>query len=94
MSPAAIHKIEKKGMTPTITSLMRIAGALGRSVGNLIEEHDRLRPVEVTRHQARPVISTSKSGLTLESVAGRYGPSSWPARRPPSSRAPRAGSSL
>ncbi len=74
VSPAAIHKIEKKGMTPTITSLMRIAGALGRSVGYLIEEHDRLRSVAVTRHDARPGISTSKSGVTLESVAGRYGP--------------------
>ncbi|MGI8441036.1 MAG: cupin domain-containing protein [Thermoleophilaceae bacterium] len=74
VSPAAIHKIEKKGMTPTITSLMRIAGALGRSVAYLIEEHDRLRPVAVTRRDARSLLTTSKSGVTLESVAGRYGP--------------------
>ena len=31
LSPAAIHKIEKSGMTPTITSLMKVATALGRA---------------------------------------------------------------
>ena len=31
ISPAAVHKIEKSGMTPTIASLMKIAAALGIS---------------------------------------------------------------
>ncbi len=38
MSPAAVHKIEKNGMTPTIASLMKIAAALGRSVSYFVEE--------------------------------------------------------
>ena len=29
LSAAAVHKIEKSGMTPTIASLMKIAAALG-----------------------------------------------------------------
>lgn len=74
VSPAAIHKIEKKGMTPTITSLMKIAGALGRSVSYIIEEHGALRPVTVVRAGERTTIHTSKAGLRLESIAGRYGP--------------------
>src|SRR6188768_1621732 len=38
LSTAAVHKIEKSGMTPTIASLMKIAAALGRSVSFFVEE--------------------------------------------------------
>jgi transcriptional regulator with XRE-family HTH domain len=74
LSPASIHKVEKSGMTPTITSLMKIAAALGKSVGYFIEESDNLRPVTVVRHDARPRLHTSKDGLVLSSISGRYGP--------------------
>ncbi|MGQ0670948.1 MAG: helix-turn-helix domain-containing protein, partial [Actinomycetota bacterium] len=30
VSPAAIHKIERNGMVPTITTLMKLAAALNR----------------------------------------------------------------
>ena len=62
LSPAAIHKIEKSGMTPTITSLMKVASALGRSVGYFIEEADPLRPVTVVRRDERAQLYTSKQG--------------------------------
>jgi transcriptional regulator with XRE-family HTH domain len=74
LSPAAIHKIEKSGMTPTIASLMKVAAALGKSVGWFIEESDPLRPVTVVRRGERARLYTSKQGLVLESVSGRYGP--------------------
>jgi len=74
LSPAAIHKIEKSGMTPTITSLMKVASALGRSVGYFIEEADPLRPVTVVRRDERAQLYTSKRGLELQNVSGRYGP--------------------
>jgi len=74
LSPAAIHKIEKSGMTPTITSLMKVASALGRSVGYFIEEADPLRPVTVVRRDERAQLYTSKQGLVLQNVSGRYGP--------------------
>lgn len=74
LSAAAVHKIEKSGMTPTITSLMKIASALGKSVGYFIEESDPLRPVTVVRGDQRQLLYTSKRGLALENISGRYGP--------------------
>jgi len=74
LSPAAIHKIEKNGMTPTIASLMKIAGALGKSVAYFIEESEPLRPVTLIRSDSRARLYTSKLGLTLDNISGRYGP--------------------
>jgi transcriptional regulator with XRE-family HTH domain len=74
LSAAAIHKIEKSGMTPTIATLMKIAAALGKSVGFFIEEGDALRPVTVVRGDERSRLYTSKQGLVLENISGRYGP--------------------
>jgi len=74
LSPAAIHKIEKSGMTPTIASLMKIAAALGKSVSYFIDESEPLRPVTHIRADERQRLYTSKQGLVLENVSGRYGP--------------------
>src|SRR3954453_23105880 len=74
LSPASIHKIEKSGMTPTITSLMKVAAALGKSVGYFIEESDGLRPVTVVHRDERTRLHTSKQGLVLNNISGRYGP--------------------
>ena len=74
LSPAAIHKIEKSGMTPTIASLMKIAAALGKSVSYFIDESEPLRPVTHIHADERQRLYTSKKGLTLENISGRYGP--------------------
>lgn len=74
LSAAAVHKIEKSGMSPTIGTLMKLAAALGRSVGYFIEEFDPLRPVTVVRRDERAELYTSKAGLTLTNISGRYGP--------------------
>ena len=74
LSAAAIHKVEKSGMTPTITSLMKIAAALGKSVSYFIDESEPLRPVTHIRADERSLLYTSKKGLTLENISGRYGP--------------------
>lgn len=74
LSPAAVHKIEKSGMTPTIASLMKIASALGKSVAYFVDEADPVRPVTVIRHGERAPLYTSKQGLVLENISGRYGP--------------------
>jgi transcriptional regulator with XRE-family HTH domain len=74
LSTAAIHKIEKSGMTPTIASLMKVAAALGKSVGYFVEEPDATRPVTVIRQDERTRLYTSKQGLVLENISGRYGP--------------------
>jgi transcriptional regulator with XRE-family HTH domain len=74
LSPAAIHKMEKSGMTPTIASLMKVAAALGKSVSYFIDESEPLRPVTHIRAGERQRLYTSKKGLTLENISGRYGP--------------------
>jgi len=74
LSTAAVHKIEKNGMTPTIASLMKIAAALGKSVGFFVEESDSARPVTMIRRDERSRLFTSKQGLVLENISGRYGP--------------------
>jgi transcriptional regulator with XRE-family HTH domain len=73
ISPAAVHKIEKSGMTPTIASLMKIAAALGKSVAFFVEEPST-PDVTVVRADSRAPVYTSKQGLDLRNVSGRYGP--------------------
>jgi transcriptional regulator with XRE-family HTH domain len=73
LSPAAVHKVEKSGMTPTIASLMKIASALGKSVSYFVEE-PATPDVSVVRAEDRQPVYTSKQGLDLRNVSGRYGP--------------------
>ena len=73
MSPAAVHKIEKSGMTPTIASLMKIAAALGKSVSFFVDEPSN-PDVNVVRGDERAQVFTSKQGLNLRNLSGRYGP--------------------
>jgi transcriptional regulator with XRE-family HTH domain len=74
VSPGAVHKIEKNGMTPTIASLMKIAAALGKSVGHFVDEDGGSRTATVIRAGERGRLYTSKQGLVLQNVSGRYGP--------------------
>ena len=73
VSPGTVHKIEKSGMTPTIASLMKIAAALGRSVSWFVDEDEAARATMVIRGDERARLYTSKAGLALENVSGRYG---------------------
>ena len=73
ISPAAVHKIEKSGMTPTIASLMKIAAALGRSVSFFVDEPDT-PDVNLVHRDERAKVFTSKQGLELRNLSGRYGP--------------------
>ena len=60
-------------MTPTIASLMKIAAALGRSVSYFVEE-PATPDVSVVRRDERAPVYTSKHGLDLQNISGRYGP--------------------
>jgi transcriptional regulator with XRE-family HTH domain len=74
VSAAAIHKLERSGMVPTIATLMKLANALNRPVSYFVDEESVIdRPVVYTAaDQGRPVY-TSKSGLELRSISGAYG---------------------
>jgi transcriptional regulator with XRE-family HTH domain len=73
VSAAAIHKIERNGMVPTVTTLMKLASALNRSVGYFVEEVEEARPTVVTRSKDRRPVFTSKVGLRLDGITGPYG---------------------
>ena len=74
ISAAAIHRIERNGMVPTIATLMKIAAALNRSVAYFVdEEADDSKQAVLIRADDRKRVYTSKSGLDLQGVSGPYG---------------------
>jgi len=74
VSAAAIHKIEQGGMVPTITTLLKLATALGRPVSYFVEEEGGLDDVAVfTPPEERRPVFTSHQGIELESISGPYG---------------------
>lgn len=75
VSAAAIHKIERNDMVPTITTLLKIATALDRPVTYFVELDDgQPEPVAFTPSANRPAVFTPHEGLTLEGVSGPYAP--------------------
>jgi transcriptional regulator with XRE-family HTH domain len=73
VSTASVHKIEKGGMTPTIATLMKVAAALGTSVSYFIDEDVAVPAAIVVRGDERARLYTSKTGIALDNVSGRYG---------------------
>jgi transcriptional regulator with XRE-family HTH domain len=73
VSSASIHKIERNGMVPTITTLMKLAQALNRPVGYFVDEVPQSEPVVHTRADQRRSVFTSKEGLELGGITGSYG---------------------
>jgi transcriptional regulator with XRE-family HTH domain len=73
VSTASVHKIEKSGMTPTIATLMKVASALGTSVSYFIDEDVAAPAAMIVRGDARARLYTSKTGIALDNVSGRYG---------------------
>lgn len=74
ISAAAIHRIERNGMVPTIATLMKIAAALNRSVAYFVDEDtDDSRQAILVRADDRKRVYTSKGGLDLAGISGPYG---------------------
>jgi transcriptional regulator with XRE-family HTH domain len=73
VSAAAIQRIEREGMVPTIATLMKIAGALNRPVAYFVEEVPEARAAVFTPASDRSPVFTSKEGLDLEGISGPYG---------------------
>ncbi|HEX5087770.1 MAG TPA: cupin domain-containing protein [Nocardioides sp.] len=71
VSAAAIHKIERNDMVPTITTLLKVAAALDRPVAFFVEE-DGAPPDSVvfTPASQRPTQAARHEGLTLAGVSG------------------------
>lgn len=75
VSAAAIHKIERNDMVPTITTLLKIATALERPVSYFVDSDEGLpEPVAFTSAAHRPAVYTPHAGLALAGVSGPYTP--------------------
>lgn len=74
VSAAAIHKIERSGMVPTITTLLKLAAALDRPVSYFVDEDaEESGPVVFTPAGARNSVYTSHHGIDLSGISGPYG---------------------
>jgi transcriptional regulator with XRE-family HTH domain len=74
VSAATIHKIEQNGMVPTITTLLKIASALGQPIAYFVEDgEDDTHPTVLTRPADRKPIYTSHAGIDLGGITGPYG---------------------
>jgi transcriptional regulator with XRE-family HTH domain len=74
VSAAAIHKIERNTMVPTITTLMKLARALDRSVSYLVEEDiDNTSSAVLVRAKNRDTLFASRDGVNMENISGPFG---------------------
>ena len=74
VSAAAIHKIEKSGMVPTITTLLKLAGALNRSISYFVDEEiEQNGPAVMVGADERRTVYTSHLGIDLAGISGPYG---------------------
>lgn len=74
VSAASIHKIERSTMVPTITTLMKLARALDRSVSYLIEEEPADPPSAIViRAKERDTLFASREGVKMQNIAGPFG---------------------
>lgn len=73
VSPAAIHKIERSGMVPTITTLLKLATPLGVTVSYFVED-DESSPelVHYAAADRRQPVYTPHKGLKLSGITGSY----------------------
>ncbi|NPT54412.1 cupin domain-containing protein [Paraburkholderia elongata] len=73
VSSAAIHKIERSSMVPTITTLLKLGAALGVSVSSLLQEDEAIPdPVQFTGATERQAVYTPHKGISLEGISGSY----------------------
>ncbi len=73
ISAAGIHKIESNGIIPTITTMMKIADALGKRISYFLEEEEERDVVFIHVGERKPIF-TFKKGLLLQGIsAKKYG---------------------
>ncbi len=70
VSAAAIHKVERGDMVPTVTTLLKLASALGRPMGHFVDgDGEPAAVAHVVRGDARPV-APSLPGVAETVVSG------------------------
>jgi transcriptional regulator with XRE-family HTH domain len=74
VSAAAIHKVERGDMVPTITTLLKLAAALGRPIAHFVGDADQVAPVAVhipadRRPAASPDWAPAAEGVAAAALA-------------------------
>ena len=73
VSAAAIHKIERNGMVPTITTLLKLADAFDRPIAHFVDEEAvGAGPVAFTPASGRSPAYGAPAGVESEVVSGSY----------------------
>ena len=73
VSAPAIHKIERSGMVPTITTLLKICAALGVPANHFFQEDEHPpEPIHFTSGSERQAVYTPHIGLDLAGITGPY----------------------
>jgi transcriptional regulator with XRE-family HTH domain len=71
VSAAAIHKVEHNDMVPTITTLLKLAAALGRPIGHFVDAAPSQAQVAThTPATGRPMLPAPAPGVELASIGG------------------------
>jgi transcriptional regulator with XRE-family HTH domain len=75
VSAAAIHKVERGDMVPTVTTLLKLAAALGQPISHFVDDSGPAAPVAVhVRANQRPAPpadwASGTNGVTSVSLAG------------------------
>ena len=72
VSPAGIYKIENDDMVPSVITMIRVAHALGRKVGDFLDEAlDELKEYELIRKRDRTTLYSNENGFRVETIAWR-----------------------
>jgi transcriptional regulator with XRE-family HTH domain len=74
VSAAAIHKVERGDMVPTITTLLKLAGAVGRPIGHFVDDGAPPAPVATLikadeRPAAPPEWAPAADGVDATAIA-------------------------
>jgi transcriptional regulator with XRE-family HTH domain len=73
VSAASVHKVERGDMVPTITTLLKLAGAVGKPVAFFVEEEETASdPTVHTPDGQQRTIYTSHTGIDLAGISGTY----------------------
>jgi transcriptional regulator with XRE-family HTH domain len=71
VSAAAIHKVERGDMVPTITTLLKLASALDRPIAHFVGDGSRPRPVAIHRRGDGPRPTPPDWAPAARGVAGQ-----------------------
>jgi transcriptional regulator with XRE-family HTH domain/quercetin dioxygenase-like cupin family protein len=75
VSAAAIHKVERGDMVPTVTTLLKLAAAVGLPIGHFVEDGGPAAPIAThipagTRRPAPADWASAAQGVAAHAIAG------------------------